>query len=125
MIRSVLAVLIGYLLFAISGAAWFRLSGLDPHSVASPLFILGSILYGVFFSAIGGYVAATLGKRFPTEHSLAVATLIAALGAASLLAEAGKGAVWTQLSVLLIIAPAAMLGGYLRRRQVAATRSRA
>lgn len=123
MVRSVAAVLAGYLLFAISGAAWFKFSGQNPHTTASLLFMLASVLYGVFFSSLAGYIAAVLGGRFPIEHSLAVATLIAALGAASLLAEAGRSAVWTQLSVLLIIAPAAMLGGYWRRKQVGPTRT--
>jgi hypothetical protein len=80
-----------------------------------------SILYGMFFAAAGGFVAAWLARRWEFEHSLAVAAVIAAGGAASILATPGQ-ALWTQLSALLIMAPMAMAGGYLRQRQVGSTK---
>lgn len=120
MLRSVAAVIIGYLLFALSVSAFFQLSGHDPHAPAGILFMAGSILYGLFFSVLGGYVAALVAGKFEIEHSFAVATLIAAIGAASLIAESPADAEWTQLSAILIIAPAAILGGYLRQRQIRA-----
>lgn len=123
MLRSVSGVLVGYLIFALSAAALFALSGKDPHAPASPVFMIGSILYGVAFSTIGGYVAALIGRRFEVEHSLAVAALIAVLGAASLLAESAQESKWTQLGTVLVIAPAAMLGGYFRQRQVRAAKA--
>ena len=120
MLRSVAAVLMGYLLFALTAIAFFRLSGHDPHAPAGAAFMVISILYGMVFSVAGGYVAATvagLGK-YEFEHAFGVATLIAAIGAASFIAEAPGESKWTQLSAVLIIAPAAIVGGYLRRRQL-------
>jgi hypothetical protein len=123
MLRSVIAVVAGYLVFGASAAAWFKISGRGPHAPADMIFMAGSILYGMFFAAVSGFVAAWLAKRYEFEHSLAVATLIAAAGAASLLARPGQGAMWTQLGTLLIMAPMAMVGGYLRRRQVGPTKA--
>jgi len=40
------------------------------------------------------------------------------LGAASMIAEPAQESKWAQLGTVLIIAPGAMLGGYLRRRQI-------
>lgn len=118
MVRSVVAVIAGYLVFAVSAILLFRLSGHDPHAPAEIGFVLVTIVYGMLFATLAGFLAALLGKRFEMEHSLAVASLIAALGAASLLASVKSGAIWTQLAAILIIAPCAMLGGYLRQRQL-------
>jgi hypothetical protein len=121
MLRSVIAVIVGYLVFAASAVVLFRISGRDPHAPASLTFMMLSVLYGMFFAAVGGFVAAWLARRWEFEHSLAVAGLIAAGGAASLLASPGR-ALWTELSAVLIMAPMAMVGGYLRRRQTGAKR---
>lgn len=120
MLRSVAAVLMGYLLFAISAFAFFRLSGHEPHAPAAVAFMIASVLYGLFFSVLGGYVAAAVAGegKYEIEHAFAVATLIAAIGAASLIAESPAESKWTQLSAILIVAPAAIVGGYLRRRQL-------
>lgn len=122
MLRSVAAVLMGYLLFALSAAAFFAFSGHDPQASASVAFMTAGILYGLFFSILGGYVAAAVAGagKYEIEHAFAVATLIAAIGAAALIAESPTESRWTQLSLVLIIAPAAVLGGYLRRRQIRA-----
>jgi hypothetical protein len=84
--------------------------------------MVGSILYGIFFAVLAGFLAAFLAKRWEFEHALAVSGLIAVAGAISLLAQAGQDAIWTQLAVLLLIAPSAMLGGYLRLRQLRASK---
>lgn len=118
MVRSVLAVIAGYFIFAASAFLLFRLTGRNPHAPAELWFQMATILYGLFFAALGGFVAALLGKRFEIEHALAVASLIAAFGAASLLATVKTGAIWTQLASILLIAPCAMVGGYLRQRQL-------
>lgn len=118
MVRSVIAVIAGYVVFAVSAILLFRLSGHDPHAPAEIGFVLITVIYGMLFATLAGFLAALLGRRFEMEHALAVASLIAALGAASLLASVKSGAIWTQLAAILIIAPCAMLGGYLRQRQL-------
>ena len=120
MLRSVVAVVTGYLLFGLSAFAFFSLSGHDPHAPASAPFMVISVVYGLVFSVAGGYVAALIAGRLEIEHAFAVATLVAAIGAASYIAEAPGESKWTQLSAILIIAPVAILGGYLRRRQIRA-----
>ena len=119
LVRSVLAVLIGYLLFAASAAVLFRVTGQEPHAPASLLFMLGSVLYGVVFAALGGYLAARFAPRRPELHAAAVAGLIALGAAASLVARPGAGSAWSHLAALLLMAPAAWLGGYWRARATA------
>ena len=117
-LRSVIAVVAGYLIFAASALVLFKLSGQDPHAPASMGFMVVSIVYGIVFAALSGFLAAWLAKRYEFEHGLAVASVIAAIGAASLLTSPGGDAKWTQLAALLLMAPSALAGGWYRARQV-------
>jgi hypothetical protein len=100
--RSVIAVIVGYLIFALSAFAFFQVSGQPPHQAAPVPVMIGSIALGMVFALLG-----------------AVATVLALGAAISLLSTMGKGAVWSQVAALVLMAPCAALGGWLRMRQVA------
>jgi hypothetical protein len=120
MVRSILAVVAGYFVFALSAFAYFRVSGQPPHQAAPLPIMLGSIAFGMTFALLGGYLAAWLARRRPLAHGIAVAVVLALGATISLLSTLGKGAVWSQVTALLLMAPCAVLGGWLRSRQVAA-----
>jgi hypothetical protein len=117
LLRSIVAVVLGYAIFAGSAFALFRLTGHDPHAPASAAFMLVTIVEGVVFAAAGGYVAGWLAGRRPLAHAVAVAAVLAAGAVASLAATLGHGAVWTQLAALLFMAPSAVWGGWWRARR--------
>jgi hypothetical protein len=54
MARSILAVVVGYLIFALSAFAFFQISGQPPHQAAPMPIMLGSIVFGMVFALIGG-----------------------------------------------------------------------
>jgi hypothetical protein len=118
MTRSVLSVIVGYLTFALSAFAFFQISGQSPHEAAPMSVMLGSTLFGMSFALLGGYLAARLAGRQPLAHGIAVAALVALVAAISLLSTIGKGAVWSQLAALALMAPCALVGGWLRSQQV-------
>jgi ABC-type Mn2+/Zn2+ transport system permease subunit len=118
MAKSVFSVLVGYLIFALSAFAFFQISGQPPHQAAPMPIMLGSIVFGMIFALIGGYVAARLARHKPTAHGVAVAAVMALGAAISLLSTLGKGAVWSQVAALVLMVPCAVLGGWLRSRQV-------
>ena len=119
MARSVIAVIVGYLIFALSAFAFFQISGQPPHQAAPVPIMIGSIAFGMVFALLGGFVAAWLARRRPLAHGIAVAAVLALGAAISLLLTMGKGAVWSQVAALAFMAPCAVLGGWLRLRQVA------
>ena len=119
--RSIVSVIVAYLIFALCAFALFQISGQPPHQAAPVSFIVGSIVYGAVFALIGGYVAAWLARHRPLAHGLAVAVVLALGAAISLLSTLGKGAIWSQVAALVIMAPCAALGGSLRSRQVTST----
>jgi len=116
MIRSVLGVVAGYLVFAVSAFSMFRLSGRDPHRAQDLAFVAFSIVSGVAFAFAGGYVAGVIAGRRPRLHGGLVAIIIALGAAASILAQPGPGSKWSQGAALAFMAPAAVVGGVVRGR---------
>jgi hypothetical protein len=112
--RSVGAVIVGYLVFAVLGYAVFRVSGQAAHATASLAFMLASITSGVVFAFLGGYIAGWLAGRKPGAHAIAVATLIAIGATVSLIATLGNGSIWSQVAAITLMAPSAILGGWVR-----------
>ena len=118
MVKSIVGVVVGYLVFAVSAVLLFQLTGRDPHAEQSMGFVVFSVLYGMAFAAAGGFVAGTIAARKPRQHAAAVALVLAIGASASLLAQLGAGSRWSQLTALAFMAPAALAGGFLRRSPV-------
>jgi hypothetical protein len=117
MLRSIFAVIVGYVIFAASGFALFQLSGRPPHGEATLPFKIGAVAYGIAFALAAGYVGAFLSGRRPLVHGAAVAAILALGATASLIATVGRGAIWSQACALAFMAPAAIAGGWLRGRR--------
>jgi len=115
--RSFLSIVAGYLVFSITAVLLFRISGVNPHQSPAIEFIIGSIVYGVFFAGLGGYVSAAIARRKELTHALAVASIIAVIAIVSIILAPKEGVLWSELATLLLMAPAAGLGGYLRSRR--------
>ena len=122
--KSALAVLAGYLVFAISAVLLFQLSGVDPHLVPGLGFIIGSILYGMAFAALGGYIAAVIARGRELAHAAAVACILAIFAFVSIIAQPGLSSHWSQLAAIFLMAPAAVGGGWMRRKQRSAKNER-
>ena len=115
MLRFAMAVITGYLVFAVSAALFFQLTGQDPHATPTLLFGIVSVIYGILVAAMGGLVAARIVPRSASRVSAGVGVLIAAGAIVSLAMEGPHERMWSQLSALLLMAPAAFMGGVLRR----------
>lgn len=120
-LRHILGVLAGYAVFAILAVALFQLSHRDPHAAQDWVFVAFSIVYGLLAAILAGYLAGLIGRHDPMSHARTLALAIAAVAIVSLLARPGAGSVWSQILAIVLFAPAAILGGWLRAVQ---TRSR-
>ena len=113
--RSVVAIVVGYLIFALSAVALFQLTGQRPHEAADPMFILTSVVYGFVFAVIAGYISARLAPRHPRRHAAAVG-LVIAVGAILSLAMSGSNTEsWSQVAAIMFMAPGAVAAGALVR----------
>jgi hypothetical protein len=115
-LRSIAAVVAGYLVFALSAAALFQLTGVNPHASASPTFMILTTLFGIVFAALGGMLAVRLSASRSSIQGWAVGALIALGAAASLIFSPATDARWSQVTAILLMAPAASLGGSLLAR---------
>jgi putative membrane protein (TIGR04086 family) len=119
MLKSVMGVVVGYLLFAVSAALLFLASGRDPHQEQDISFVVFSVVYGMVFAGAGGYVAGAIAGRKPGLHGGAVAFIVAFGAAASFLAQPGRGSRWSQVTALVLMSPAALVGGLVRSQHKA------
>lgn len=118
MLRSVAAVVAGYALFAVSAVLIFGVSGRDPHAAAPVAFMIGSTLYGVVFALLAGYLCARVARRAELAHGLALGALLGAASVVSIVARRPGATVWSQTAALTLMAPAAVLGAWLRALQL-------
>ena len=112
--RVVSGVILGYLVFGLSAFALFRITNHDPHAPASLSFEIGSIVYGVLFALLAGWIASFIGGR-PNLIAAWIVAAIVALGAA--VSMIMVGVVWSSLAGLLLMAPAAVIGGWWYRQR--------
>jgi hypothetical protein len=117
-VRSILAVVAGYLVFAVSSALLFGVSGVDPHAAPSATFVVGSIVYGMVFAALAGLVTASLAPRQRFLHAGILASIIWAIALVSLILQFRSGSVWSELATIFLISPAAAAAGFVRDRGI-------
>ena len=115
--KSVLAVLVGYLVFGASTVLLFLVAGIDPKQSPELGFRIWSTLYGIFFAFLGGYAAARVAGRKELWHASAVAGVLALLATISLIAQPTGSSIWSQIAALGFMVPAVILGGIARSRQ--------
>ena len=125
-IRSILAVIGGYLIMAgCIGAVNGLIMTLFPRMVgggSSPTlaYLIVNLASGAGFAILGGYVTALLAKRSEIKHALGLGGLALFLGVVSLIMYYGRQPLWYQIALLVIVLPSVLLGGILRADRVKA-----
>jgi hypothetical protein len=115
--RTILAVVAGYVIFAVSAVLLFHLTNIDPHSPATIGFEALTIAYGLAFAFVSGFVAGRIGRRTDLACGIALALVIALGATISIIARPGAGALWTQTAALILLAPASLVGDWTRRKR--------
>jgi peptidoglycan/LPS O-acetylase OafA/YrhL len=114
MVRKILAVIVAYIIFAITAVLLFNISGHNPHQDAPLTFKCLTLAYGVFFSIIAGCVLQLIAKTKNLRLNIILALVMFAFAGISLLTSAGNH--WTQLFAMVAFAPSSIVGGYLKLR---------
>lgn len=122
LLRTVVGIVVGDVIFAGSAVLLFRFTGIDPHAMASPTLIGFSILYGIIFAGLGGFVAGLIGRREDVICGILLAVIIALSAVTALISRPDPGAVWTHSAALILMAPAALVGDWIRKSRKAAAR---
>ena len=115
-LRTILGVIAGYAIFAVSAVLLFQLTGVDAHADASIGFMIFTIAYGIVFSFLGGVAAYLIARTGTLMVNHILATLMAAFAAFSWFSSAGNH--YTQIAAVFLFAPASLFGGiYYSRRK--------
>lgn len=115
MIRSVLAVVAGYVVICavVLGFSWL----LPPETLALRMLF---VAYGFVAAVLGGYVAAALAGRSSFRHAAALAGAGVTLAILSLVFSVDDDPLWFHLANTAVPAGGVLVGGWLRERQVRA-----
>ena len=111
MVRSIMAVIVGYLIFGVSAVLIFKVPQADPHAPASPTFMIITTFLGMVAALLAGVVAANLAPQNGLRHAVIVSVIIAAGSIISVYAMPGAGTAWSQTAALILMAPSATVGG--------------
>lgn len=106
---------------AIASVFLFAAAGIDPGDATaverlreSMPWLLAGLPVGLFFTVLGGYVAAFLARGAELNHAFLVGIASAITGALSSIAAPPP--LWFLLVALALTVPAAMAGGYVCAR---------
>ncbi len=120
MVRSILAVLAGWasvgVLVVLTDGVLNRLFPNDYVSGKLPPdhLLAVSLATAILYSVIGGWVTARIAAIKPWRHVLGLIIWGELMGIASAAATWGKIQSWYQIGLLLLWAPAVILGGWIR-----------
>jgi hypothetical protein len=119
-VRSVLAVASGYFVKGLIAGVFLVSVGWQTLDEPSSRLLVILIFWRIVACIVAGYVTGMVAGGREIGHAAALAVLGILVGLGSLLAGVGdKEPLWAQLTHLVIMGPLLLLGGYLRRLQVA------
>ncbi len=98
-----------------SGATLDEISAVAKVIEQNSGYLLASLLLGTFSTVLGGYIAARFAKHLPLFNACAVG--VVGIAAAILLGDSSESPWWFSAFGYLSTIPAAILGGWLARRE--------
>ena len=110
--RTVVGLAIGFAVFVVGSMMVRSAQTQQP----GPAFVVGAIGYGVVFALLAGLTAASLAGRPYLRHAAGVAGLILVGAVLHAVLEPQAGLRWYDLAAALLMAPAALAGGWARER---------
>jgi len=122
-LRSVLAVLGGFLTMAIvvmmfTGAlkmllpSWFPADGAPTGS-----YLIVNVAYSFVAALAGGYVAAKLFAQLPMQHAIALGAFVLVMSIISAMYYKARQPRWYQMLLAVVMPLAVVLGSYIRTRR--------
>jgi hypothetical protein len=112
-IRSLLSLIVGYLIFVVAMVLLWMVFGYRPKDVPPDGFLVFSIFCECLFALGGGYTAALVSGRKELVHTGVLTGVIAVMGLLSLFWAHNELPWWANLATAFPIAPCFFLGGLI------------
>jgi len=117
-LRSIIAIIIGYLVLAFTNMAFVTLIFVQPILTLGPIATIASgVPYTFVCSFMGGYLVARIARRSEIKHGAILAGIMTLVTIISMIIAIAIEPLWYKISYLVVMAPAAVLGGYVRNRR--------
>ena len=124
MIRSILAVISGYLAFYVAMLVLWLAFGYGPEQdIPSTGFLVISVFCEALFALGAGYLIASIARRREIIHAAFLSVLFVVSGILYLLLRLNHYPFWVPLAMILINAPCVLLGAYIRIQRIRTQRS--
>ncbi|MBI4904070.1 MAG: hypothetical protein HY820_10575 [Acidobacteria bacterium] len=115
-LRSMLAVLLGFATFGISSRLFFQLTGIDLHRPANFFVMLLGVLFSAVVAFVAGYAAGWIAGQKPLIHAMSIAMLLVFGVGMSLIVGGSK---WSMVSTLVVSIPMTFVGALAYSRKLA------
>jgi len=116
MVRSIISILSGYLIFGVAVLLLWTAFGYKPHSVPLTRFLVFSVFCECLFALGSGYVVALIARRKELLHSGILAAVFVVMGLLSVLMPMNKLPLWLNLTTIFPISAFILLGGLIRMK---------
>ena len=109
--RTVIGVVVGYIVFGAASVMLFIMSEHQPHDPATVPFMIVATIYGMVAALVGGLIATAISGR-PDGRAGAIVAIVIAIGAViSMFTVPEGGQRWSMVAAIVLMAPMAWLGG--------------
>jgi hypothetical protein len=117
MLRSIGAVVAGYLVMAVAIMVMFIIAFPDPTVTPGMGFMIFSLAYGFLFGILGGWVCGLIARKAELKHAAVIAAIGILISILSMIFAAEQSPVWFQVANMVVLTIAVTAGGWLRARQ--------
>ena len=122
MLRSIISIIAGFILWYVLIVILWVLFGYSVQNKPPEGFLIFSLLIEIIFAVGAGYVTALIANKGKEQlHGFILGIVFAVLGMVDVivcLVKEIQDPLWIPISTIVIIAPCAVLGGWLRSKRV-------
>jgi len=116
MVRSIISIISGYLIFGLAVLLLWIAFGYRPHSVPPTGFLVFSVFCECLFALGSGYVVALIARRRELLHTGILTAIFVVLGLLTVVTTMNKLPLWVNLTTIFPTAPCILLGGWIRMK---------
>jgi hypothetical protein len=116
MVRSIISIISGYLIFGVAVLLLWLAFGYRPHSIPPTGFLVFSVFAECLFALGSGYVVALIARHRELLHTGILTAIFVVVGLLTVLVPMNHLPLWVNLTTIFPTAPCILLGGFIRMK---------
>jgi len=115
-VRSIISIISGYLIFGMAVLLLWTAFGYRPHSIPPTGFLVFSVFCECLFALGSGYVVALIARRKELLHAGILTAIFVVIGLLSVLMPMNRLPLWVNLTTIFPTSPFILLGGFIKMK---------